>query len=309
MQSLSKLETESRIRVLFENAYNRCKMNPNVEKDDQSEDSLYTKYVQMDSEVLDNEKKISEQIQQIPNYHLYFSCILQTEPLELSQISDNNIEKCNQSPNQNLNQPPNQNLVSIITRTIESTKTLKELYTSESESSQIESSTTLSNILLHEIKLLQTKNIVSMNITMDSVLYDTITGIPVLTDWSNAFQYNEEINPDNYFLPYVYESWPIEIYKKQTPEEIDEFLNESILKTLTTPEHYQQYEQELKAFFSNQNQNQNPLKYATTWDIYAVGVIMLQIHQIKPIDDLEKWKNIVYSTPDQRLQFIDLMTF
>lgn len=306
MQNLSKLETKARIRVLFENVYNRCKMNPNAEKDAQNQDSLHTKYVQMDSEVLDNEKKISAQIQQIPNYHLYFSCILNTEPLELSQIDDNNIEKCNQKQNQKQNENQNQNLVSITTRTIESTKTLKEIYTSESES-RIESPTTLSNILLHEIKLLQTKNIVSMNITMDSVVYDDITGIPVLTDWSNAFQYNEEINPDNYFLPYVYESWPIEIYKKQTPEEIDEFLNESILKTLTTPEHYQQYEQELKTFFSNRTTN-DVLKYATTWDIYAVGVIMLQIHQIKPIDDLEKWKNIVYAMPDQRLILVEQLT-
>ena len=255
-QQLDEKEKSIRSRIL--NQPQPCQKKP------ENPDDPFVEKVQLRTPLTQNEIFISNLIKTHPFAYLYFQPLIETHPLSIGTISQEDCENPEiQTANQN----------ELIEGKYKNTgdKTLTDFLIEQSPQDLIKLLVHSHLQLLDSIAILQSLEppVVHFHITPQTILYDTLNGTPVITDFRLAFTQTTLQTPeesDELFPPYDYNpSWPIEVF---------------LLSQMFSP-----YENQFQSptnipiathiLTSLKNKDKSQLKDTyKSWDIYAINQLI-----------------------------------
>jgi hypothetical protein len=325
----SSIEKKTRMQILMEGkTFCSLKIRPNEEQHPNE-----IKKIQLKSPLVDYEWSISQKIQAIPNTDIYFQTILK-EPTQINigEFTEDNIETCNKMHNKN-NSANTQELVTITYKRREPTTTMPLIYyikNLKNEQSEYFFMTILDTFdqLIHTIKKIQSipNPIILFDIHNESILYDKVNAVPILSDNKMAIEKSDIDNPEKrrelipqYELPYPtisIEIWLlsniIEIQTQYTKETVIDWIDQYAKFSIQTPrlaKFIEEYKQSLQNVESWEQLETELVQSSNTWDIYAIATIYQtlcsQIIDLRTkYQFLEEWfqllESILYSIPKSR---------
>lgn len=335
-------EQKNRIQLLMEDK-SICSLRQ-IKTEDETAPTM--KKIQLHTPLVDYEWEISQKIHKIPHAPLYFSTMIEPPtPIQIGSITEDNIEKCVEKPTAIKSQDETQTkqLISTTYKRRQSIPLIQYI----SELKQADSEYTFMTIpdtflqLLYALKKLQTLEnpIILFDIHQNAIFYDEL---PFFIDHRIAIEQQElflkekrhDIIP-HYDLPYptiCIEIWLlsniIEEEEPYNPEKIKQWIAkyqteyQTEYQTKYQTKYQQQsflteYQNYLQQFQSWDILEEELIKTANTWDLYALAIIYKQIcNQVKieelriQIDEtpkypfLEEWykiiESIIYTIPTKR---------
>ena len=158
----------------------------------------------------EREMRISELIKQIPNYSKRFSPILSLCDIEIKNIKDKDIKKCDDIVKHGKKYQPVIGKVRLVNG-----KDLHENYKTKPKKKFLQILLKSYPILLDSIKLLEDKYIVHHDIKSNNIIYDEKNNKPVIIDFGLSFSVEKIVELKKAF--YVewapqWTLWPIEIH-------------------------------------------------------------------------------------------------
>ena len=158
----------------------------------------------------EREMRISELIKQIPNYSKRFSPILSLCDIEIKNIKDKDIKKCDDIVKHGKNYQPVIGKVRLVHG-----KDLHENYKTKPKKKFLQILLKSYPILLDSIKLLEDKYIVHHDIKSNNIIYDEKNNKPIIIDFGLSFSVEKIVELRKAF--YVewapqWTLWPIEIH-------------------------------------------------------------------------------------------------
>ena len=260
----------------------------------QTTPTTYIEKIQLKTPLTENEATISKQIkEQCSQAFLYFQPLVETSPLQVNTITD-----CEQPAN------PTDELIETKykkTATTPLTQFLESHIATQKQKNKFIQLLVHTHLqLLHEIQTLQQLDppIIHFHLTPETIQYNTIDGIPIITDFRLAFTKTTLENPEenkDLFPPYEnIPSYPFEVFLlsklDDSPLELTQiaeaFAKQTNLAVPTTT----QYETTPK---------EKAIAHHLTWDPYAVHQYIytfMTSHQI-PVDKpfMTQYKDLLVS--------------
>lgn len=338
-EDLETLEEQTRIQLLTRGNYT-CNTKPISREPNKPQ---YQNILHMNNEIIENAQKISTILKTIPHHELYFQTIMETENIELGKLNEHDIEECTKEDISKKISQPVSKFVSLQVRYYDKLwkqemLEIKQKYPTKTLQVFIDSVQYMIQIL----KYLQMKNIVHFNIHEKNLVCSSVRKTPVLTNYNLSFEIEdlkkEEI--ENIFPNYEdYSVWPIEVYlasrisniKEQQPdswasiiienEQIEEWIQNFTQSTIFIKIASEERRKLLKIQFTQYFQPiigktlkllyENIIESGKTWDIYSVGIIildtfiLLKLHEnIQEYNFIREFidviKSVVYANPNAR---------
>ena len=319
-------EQKNRIQILMEDKA-ICSLRQPPSED---EKNPTIKKIQLQTPLVDYEWEISQKIQQIPHASLYFSTMIEPPtPIQIGSITEDNIEKCDKKPTTHKNPPQPNQLISTTYKRREAIylqQYISQLKQTDSEYIFMTIPDTFLQ-LLYALKKLQTQEnpIILFDIYPESILYDEN---PFFNNHRMAFEQQELLSKEkrhdlipHYDLPYP--TIAIEIWLLSNIVEQEEPFDPEKIKQWITNYHQQdqpfmtEYETYLQQFKSWDLLEEELIKTANTWDLYALAIIYKQLSSNLKLEELriqidetpkypflEEWykiiESILYTIPSNR---------
>ena len=325
-------EQKNRIQILMEDKA-ICSLRQNTTED---ENNPTIKKIQLQTPLVDYEWEISQKIQQIPHTRLYFSTIIEPPtPIQIGSITEDNIEKCENKP-QAIRSPEespkeSQQLVSTTYKRRESILLQQYIFQLKQSDSEYIFMTILDTFLqlLYALKKLQILEnpIILFDIHPNTIFYDEN---PFFMDHRIAIEQQDLLSKEkrhdiipHYDIPYSTTAIEIWLLSNIIEEHENQPFDQEKLKTWIMKYQQQQepfmteYQTYLQQFQSWDILEEELIKTANTWDLYALAIIYkqlssnLKLHELRiQIDEtpkypfLEEWYEILelilYTIPSNR---------
>ena len=292
----------------------------NIKNQDEEQNTIFIEKVSLKTSLTDMEEKISNIIKQQRAIHpfLYFQPVIETTPLSINTINMEQLESCEEDETEEIihsaqDQTQDAVLLSLKYKKIATNDTNQSLQDFlRTQKTHIKPKNKFLPLLisshmqlLESVKILQTidPQIIHFNLTDQTILYDNVNAIPVITDFRMAFTTEEIENIETFqsFIPAYedYPAWPIEIFmlsklidaKTETcTEEMIMYIMQEFGLTSFFMDNQEQFKKKIDEFENNiakflqqflsktTNEIMNMVKqYATTWDTYAISIYMIHL--------------------------------
>ena len=273
---------------------------------------------------------------------LIYQPLIEISPLSIGTI---NITACEEEEMNEINTEKESNLVSLKYKKI--TETLQE-YLLKRKSDIKQKNKFLPILITSNLQILDaiskmqviSSPIIHFNINEETILYDKINAIPVISDFRMAFTKSDMENNEifmNLIPEYEdYSPWPIEIYilsniLSNSNENPNENINELIKRYISTeffqkqnPEKVKEFENVLNQYvettqISNKPKNEiiDILKQNVfSWDVYSVCILFVTLLQELEIDTsiygfmkqyVDVLNKVIFSEPNNRPQIKEIV--
>ena len=279
-----------------------CVYHPGIKCDGSKDKKNFVSKLQINNYASFNEIEIGKIIEKIPNYELFFLPIIEYCKINIAEIDNKLIEKCNTLHD-------NTNLVLMKMNYIKNI----DFYDFINQINKPLIISTIMNLylsLLNSIELLTNKNIVHYDLKDENILLDKKNMNPIIIDFGISLNMNEFTleKIEDFFYVYApeYYIWSFDIhficfltknilYDTQvvTEEDIKRVVNECVknnkILTFFSDEFIASYKQQCMDFtseFKNKTKSEvikklTEKKNYDTWDNYAISCIILKsIHYI-----------------------------
>lgn len=300
----------------------------------------YITKIQTKDDVSTQEETIGTLVQQIPNHAEYYAGIMNTCPIELSKIEDNELKKCEFLEKQQLSERPQEYVASTI-KYVGKEDILDYFLARINKPQQYVMS--LFHIHFHLLKSLsqlQETNIIHYDLKANNIMIHDVKKTPIIIDFGISFQgTTKPIAEDARNIFYVYgpdySPWCLDIHiinymwnnlNSETPEQeqvqeeqiqqiIQDYMDKnSALNTLTPTEKSEmqtKWTEYLSAYKEQPwgNLYESLWNARWSWDNYSVALIMLKYtrgeFKIRENEFNQQYvkllKQIIKATPDARL--------
>lgn len=300
----------------------------------------YITKIQTKDATSQQEETIGSQLKNINNYDQHYAGIMETCPIELSKIEDNELKKCDFVEKQAASETPQEYVASTI-KYVGKEDVIDYLITKINKPQQyLMSLFHIHYHLLKSLEQLQASNIIHYDIKANNIMIHDVKKIPIIIDFGISFQ--GEIKPDmteatNAFYVYGpdYSPWCMDIHlinymfhklasetplqetiqEEQMREVLNDYMNKNDSTHLLTNTEKKEMEESWTQYLSTYNgQTWSTLYDALwearwSWDNYAVAILMLRYtrgeFKIKENemnqDYVKLLKQIIKATPDTRL--------
>jgi len=300
----------------------------------------YITKIQTKDATSQQEETIGSQLKNIRNYDQHYAGIMETCPIELSKIEDNELKKCDFVEKQAASETPQEYVASTI-KYVGKEDVIDYLITKINKPQQYMMS--LFHIHYHLLKALeqlQASNIIHYDVKANNIMIHDVKKIPIIIDFGISFQ--GETKPDmieatNAFYVYgpEYTPWCLDIHlinymfhklesetplqetiqEEQIQEVLKDYMNKNESTKLLTNTEKKEMEESWTQYLSTYNgQSWSTLYDALwearwSWDNYAVAILMLRYtrgeFKVKENemnqDYVKLLKQIIKATPDTRL--------
>jgi len=279
-----------------------CVYHPGIKCDGSKDKKKFISKLQINNYASFNEVEIGKVIEKIPNYKLFFLPIIEYCKINIAEIDNKLIEKCNTLDN-------NTNLVLMKMNYIKNIDFYDFIH-------QINKPLVISTILnlyfslLNSIELLTNKNIIHYDLKDENILLNKKNKNPIIIDFGISLNMNKFTleNVEDFFYVYApdYYIWSFDIHficflTKNIPGDNQVVTEENIrtiandctknnkIFTFFSEEFKQDYKQQCMKFMSTfTNKTKREIleklivkKNYDTWDNYAISCIILKsIHYI-----------------------------
>ena len=329
---------EKQIRSKILNRKHQCE----IQEKEKEKSSIFTEKVSLKTMITENEEKISNILKENKQMHpfLIYQPLIEISPLSIGTI---NITACEEEEMNEINTEKETNLVSLKYKKI--TETLQD-FLSKRKSDVKQKNKFLSILITSNLQILDaiskmqvtTQPIIHFDINEETILYDNINAIPVISDFRMAFT-KSDMDDNETFMNLIpeyedYSPWPIEIYiLSNIPSNPDENLNiNTIIKKYVSTEFFQkQNPEKVKEFenmlnkyvettqISNKPKNEmiDALKQnAFSWDVYSTCVLFVTLLQEFEIETsiygfmkqyVDVLNNVIFSEPNNRPQIKEIV--
>jgi serine/threonine protein kinase len=227
---------------------------PEITCDENAGDIHYISKIQADKSAIKNELMFSELLQKIPNFEYYYAPLLNSCPISISKIKDEEREKCKvfNKPNQ----PSNGKYISTKIRYV-GDKNLEEYFLSLPDEPQIKIKKlyTIFHYVLKAIAKICEQRIIHYDIKEKNIMYDETNHSPIIIDFGlslNIETANESTHANMFYTPEFYPYWCIDTFILSYIVQVvrksnDKTVTEETAHTLVT-----EYMKEFKLFVSSQ---------------------------------------------------------
>ena len=300
----------------------------------------YITKIQTKDATSQQEETIGSQLKNINNYDQHYAGIMETCPIELSKIEDNELKKCDFVEKQAASETPQEYVASTI-KYVGKEDVIDYLITKINKPQQYMMS--LFHIHYHLLKALeqlQASNIIHYDVKANNIMIHDVKKIPIIIDFGISFQ--GETKPDmteatNAFYVYgpEYTPWCLDIHlinymfhklesetplqetiqEEQIQEVLKDYMNKNDSTHLLTNTEKKEMEESWTQYLSTYNGQTWTTLYDAlwearwSWDNYAVAILMLRYtrgeFKIKENemnqDYVKLLKQIIKATPDTRL--------
>ena len=271
---------------------------------------------------------------------LIYQPLIEISPLSIGTI---NITACEEEEMNEINTEKETNLVSLKYKKI--TETLQD-FLLKRKSDIKQKNKFLSILITSNLQILDaiskmqviTQPIIHFNINEETILYDNINAIPVISDFRMAFT-KSDMDDNEIFMNLIpeyedYSPWPIEIHIlsniMSNPNE-NPNINEIINKYISTeffqkqnPEKVKEFENILNKYvertqISNKPKNEiiETLKQnVLSWDVYSICILFVTLLQELEIETsiygfmkqyVDVLNNVIFSEPNNRPQIKEIV--
>jgi hypothetical protein len=329
---------EKQIRSKIINRKRQCEKEKEKEKD---KSSIFTEKVSLKTVITENEEKIANILKENKQLHpfLIYQPLIEISPLSIGTI---NITACEEEEMNEINTEKETNLVSLKYKKI--TETLQD-FLLKRKSDIKQKNKFLSILITSNLQILDaiskmqviTQPIIHFNINEETILYDNINAIPVISDFRMAFT-KSDMDDNEIFMNLIpeyedYSPWPIEIYilSNILNENPNENINEIIKKYISTeffqkqnPEKVKEFENILNKYvettqISNKPKNEiiEILKQNVfSWDVYSICILFVTLLQELEIETsiygfmkqyVDVLNKVIFSEPSNRPQIKEIV--
>lgn len=327
-----------KIKLYSQGAYG-CIYKPGLTCKGKAESAKFIRKIQENSSSCKNEIKISGYIKKIKKYKQYFAPIIESCPIAINTIENEEIKKCE-----------------IINKTSEKYVSNKIRYVGKNTLAdylldiyKIKPKSFLKTLfstnidILEEVTIMNTNQIIHMDLKENNIIIDEHLNKPIIIDFGLSY-HSKDLNDENmnhYFYTYQdYSPWCFDIniincilntivtsdnntdintttIKKNDLDSIcNKFITDSkFLQSNCSKEELNSYKKNLIEFVDKLKDKtlkqviDEVLKYSNTWDNYAVAVIYIAIIKDNKLDSINSkliegynklLKSIILSSPDNR---------
>jgi serine/threonine protein kinase len=241
------------VRLVNQGAYG-CVYKPEITCDENAGDNHYISKIQLDKSAIKNELMFSELLQKIPNFEYYFAPLLNSCPVSISKIKDEEREKCKVFTQPN--QPSNGKYISTKIRYVGS-KNVEEYILSlpDEPKLRIKKIYTLFHYVLKSIEKINQQKIIHYDIKEKNIMYDETNHSPIIIDFGlslNIETANESTHESMFYTPEFYPYWCIDTFILSYIVKIVRKSNDKTVTEENSNELVTEYIQHLKQFTSSQ---------------------------------------------------------
>jgi serine/threonine protein kinase len=335
---MAQLHDSDKIKLYSQGAYG-CIYKPGMTCKNKLDSKKFIRKIQKDSSSSKNEKLIGGIIKKIKHYRTYFAPVIESCPISINTIENEEIKKC-----EIINETSEHYVSNKIRYVGKNTlsdhllyvyKTMPKLFLKLLFSYNID--------ILEEVSILNKNHIIHMDLKENNIIIDETLNKPILIDFGLSFQttsLNDSNLHDYFFIYEHYSPWCFEINfincilhvisTKQnnidintTPiqqNDLDSICNKFIIDNTFLQSNFKKEELELfktslisyVSIFNNKPLKSiidDLMKYSNSWDNYAVAIIFISIIKENNLDAigsklfndyLNLLKGIILSTPDKR---------
>lgn len=329
MASFDSIPKQRQIKLISQGSYG-CIIKPSLKCSGKIGADKYITKIQKKKATSERESEIGKRIQQIPNYSLYFSPVLETCDIKMGTVDLNEIKKCEFMHNDNNNTYSSNKIKYVGKYTL--VDYLLGIFQKHPKIFFREMLRTYKD-LLTSIGKLNHAGIIHFDLKENNIICSDKNGNPILIDFglsltqeimdnqkrSGFFVYGPDYSAwcfdiclISYVVQYHKES---DIFMESISKKLvdDYFLENTGMKQLFIKEELTTYKTNLTVFLQQFYEKTMKevldvfYKYKNSWDNYSIGIIYLTIWKtmdIPPSPIIDKFmdflKSIILSMPDKR---------
>jgi serine/threonine protein kinase len=334
-----QIHDSDKIKLYTQGSYG-CIYKPGLTCKGKLDSKKFIRKIQKNNKGAQHEKIIGDAIKKIKHYKDYFAPVIETCPISINTIENQEIKKCeimNKTSEEYVSNKiryVGKNTLADYLLDIYKTSPklfLKQLFTTNLD-------------ILDEVSILLKHNILHMDLKENNIIIDEVLNKPIIIDFGLSFQtidINDSNMPELFFVYQHYTPWCFEINFincivntiatetngvniKTTPiqqSDLEAISNKFIqdntfLQSNFSKEELDGFSAGLKGFITSLQGKMLKdiidilIKYSNTWDNYAVAVIYLSIIKENKLESMnasllktyvDLLKSIILSSPDKRV--------